>query len=39
VKFVIVLVIATALAAAGIVGTAVTLRKDGYRPIPTEFRF
>jgi hypothetical protein len=39
VKFVIVLLLATALAAAGVVGTAVTLRKDGYRQIPTELRF
>ena len=39
VKNVIMLLVATALAAAGVVGSVLTLRGDGYRRIPTELRF
>jgi hypothetical protein len=39
VKHVIVLLITTALAAAGLVGTVLTVRRDGFRQIPTEVRF
>ena len=35
----IVLLLATALAAAGVVGTALTLSRDGYRQMPTELRY
>jgi hypothetical protein len=38
VKFVIVLLLTTALAAVGILGTTVVLRRDGYRQIPTQLR-
>ncbi len=39
VNHVILLLVATALDAAGVVGTALTVRRDGYRQIPTELRY
>ena len=36
VKFVIVLLLTTALAAVGVIGTGLALRRDGYRQIPTQ---
>ncbi len=39
VNHVIVLLVASALAAAGVVGTILTVHTDGFRQIPTEVRF